>query len=138
MHRHAEGSFKEIETSKKVVAHLKEYGLEDHFIKPTAKTGLVVDIIGQSEEVEENKEKISCIALRADMDALPMPENNPHIEYQTVTDHAHMCGHDGHTTCLLGFAEFAIKNRHKLPQNKKIRLFFQPAEELIGGAKIMI
>lgn len=72
------------------------------------------------------------------MDALPMPEKNEGLEYQTETDHAHMCGHDGHTTCLLGFAEFAIKNRKKVPKNKTIRLYFQPAEELIGGAIKMV
>ena len=72
------------------------------------------------------------------MDALPMPEANTELSYRTITDHAHMCGHDGHTTCLLAFAEHAIKNRHRMPKDKKIRLFFQPAEELVGGAIEMI
>ena len=98
-----------------------------------------MDIVGTADEKQEEvKDIVDCIAIRADMDALPMPEKNPHIDYQSVTDHAHMCGHDGHTTCLLGLAEFAIKNRHKIPKSKKIRLFFQPAEELIGGAIKMV
>ena len=98
-----------------------------------------MDIVGTADiKEEEVKDKVNCIALRADMDALPMPENNPNIDYQSVTDHAHMCGHDGHTTCLLGFAEFAIKNRHKIPKNQKIRLFFQPAEERGLGARAMV
>jgi metal-dependent amidase/aminoacylase/carboxypeptidase family protein len=44
------------------------------------------------------------IAIRADMDALPMPENNQKLEYKSVTDHAHMCGHDGHVAMLLAAA----------------------------------
>ena len=47
---------------------------------------------------------LSMIALRADIDALPIPENNPHLEYRTQTKCAHMCGHDGHTATLLAFA----------------------------------
>lgn len=47
---------------------------------------------------------VSRIALRADMDALPMPENNPHLEYKTQTEFAHMCGHDGHMASLLALA----------------------------------
>jgi metal-dependent amidase/aminoacylase/carboxypeptidase family protein len=45
------------------------------------------------------------IALRADIDALPMPEDNPHLEYRSTTDFAHMCGHDGHTAMLLMAAQ---------------------------------
>jgi metal-dependent amidase/aminoacylase/carboxypeptidase family protein len=55
------------------------------------------------------------IALRADIDALPIPENNPHLEYKSQTKFAHMCGHDGHTVTLLCTAEALIKNRDKIP-----------------------
>lgn len=68
-----------------------------------AVTGLVVDITGKGEP-DETGSGISMIALRADMDALPIPENNPHLEYRTVTEFAHMCGHDGHMCSLLSAA----------------------------------
>lgn len=57
----------------------------------------MVDIKGKGEEKGEK----FCIAIRADIDALPMPEDNPHLEYKSTTQHAHMCGHDGHITMLL-------------------------------------
>ena len=58
------------------------------------------------------------------MDALPIPENNPTLEYKTITPYAHMCGHDGHMATLLASAEVIIKNRHKIPKGKKVRLLF--------------
>lgn len=71
------------------------------------------------------------------MDALNMPEMTDK-PYKTVTEWAHMCGHDGHTTILLAAAEILIKNRDKIPQGKTVRLFFQPAEEGAGGAVKMV
>jgi amidohydrolase len=78
------------------------------------------------------------IALRADMDGLPMPENNKHLPYRSQTEAAHMCGHDGHITILLAATEVLVKQRHKLSKDQTIRLLFQPAEEGPGGAKPMI
>ena len=78
------------------------------------------------------------IALRADIDALPMPENNPDLPYRSQTPFAHMCGHDGHIAMLLAGAEALIKHREKIPCGKGARLLFQPAEEGPGGAKPMI
>lgn len=100
-----------------------------------AGTGLVVDIVGRG-EISDNK--VKCIALRADMDALPIPENNPDLPYKTVTQSAHMCGHDGHMATLLAAAQVLIKHRQNIPKNQKIRLLFQPAEEGPGGALPMI
>ena len=71
------------------------------------------------------------------MDALLMKEETD-LEYSSVTEYAHMCGHDGHMATLLATAQFWIKNRHKIPKNKTIRLLFQPAEELAAGAQKMI
>ena len=65
------------------------------------------------------------IALRADIDALPMQENNKTLEYKSITQHAHMCGHDGHTVILLGVA--AELKQHSFKGS--IRLIWQPAEE---------
>ena len=64
------------------------------------------------------------IALRADMDGLPIPENNPHLPYKSKTEYAHMCGHDGHMTVLMCTAEVLCKNRDKIPANKTVRLLF--------------
>ncbi len=59
-----------------------------------------MDIEGQGEgNIPEGK--VKCVALRADMDALPIPENNPDLSYKTTTSSAHMCGHDGHMATLL-------------------------------------
>ena len=63
------------------------------------------------------------IAIRADMDGLPIPENND-IPYKTKTQYAHMCGHDGHMTTLLSTAQVLVKNKHKLPKGKTVRLLF--------------
>jgi len=57
------------------------------------------------------------VAIRADMDALPMPENNPNLDYRTVTDHAHMCGHDGHMAMLLAAAQVFHNKRHNIPSD---------------------
>jgi len=72
------------------------------------------------------------------MDGLPIPENNPHLEYKTMTDHAHMCGHDGHMATILSTAQVLCNNRDKIPRGKFVRLLFQPAEEGPGGALQMI
>ena len=89
-------------------------------IRKCAGTGLIVDIKGKGEP----KGKDFCIALRADIDALPMKENNPDLSYRSVNDAAHMCGHDGHSTCLLGGAANILDNIEKIPKNKTVRLLF--------------
>jgi len=100
IHKHAEGAFKEFRTAKLIKDTLIGYGLKEEHIKPCAGTGMVVDIYGLGEDVECDG-AIKSIALRADMDALPMPENNPDLDYKTCTDWAHMCGHDGHVATML-------------------------------------
>lgn len=112
--------------------------MEPEAIKNCIETGLVVDIRGTGPRSEnESEDTIDSIALRADMDALPMTENST-FEYKTITTWAHMCGHDGHMATILGVAQMIINNRQNIPSNKLIRLLFQPAEENIGGAKPMI
>ena len=58
------------------------------------------------------------------MDALEMEENNPDLPYKTKTDHAHMCGHDGHVATILATAQALQNNRDKIPSNKFVRLLF--------------
>lgn len=78
------------------------------------------------------------IALRTDIDALPIPENNDHLDYKSTTNFAHMCGHDGHMMTLMAAAEVFCKNRDKIPLDQTVRLLCQPAEEGPGGALPMV
>ncbi len=114
IHQNAELGFKEFRTSAKIKELLLAYGIEETAIKPCAGTGLVVDIEGTGDGAPVSS--VRTVALRADMDALPIPENNPTLPYKTQTDSAHMCGHDGHMATLLAAAEVLIKNRNKIPK----------------------
>lgn len=125
-HKHPELSFKEFRTSKIVAEKLKNFGIETK--KNIGKTGVVGILKG-----EKNG---PTIALRADMDALPIQETND-ISYKSVNKGImHACGHDAHTAMLLGAAEALSKMRHEI--KGEIRFIFQPAEEGFGGAKYMI
>ncbi|EAR99577.2 amidohydrolase (macronuclear) [Tetrahymena thermophila SB210] len=135
MHLNPETGFKEFQTQQNIKEYLLSIGIQENQIKVCAQTGLVVDIRGQAPSEGEDR----LIAFRADIDALSMKEDNPHLEYQSTNGAAHMCGHDGHTTCLLGFASLYMDILHKIPQNKVIRLLFQPSEEgPESGAFVMI
>ena len=76
-----------------------------------------------------------CIALRADMDALPIKEETA-LDYGSVNENMHACGHDAHAAMLLGVAKILKENEHLL--NGYVKLFFQPGEEGPGGAPVMI
>jgi metal-dependent amidase/aminoacylase/carboxypeptidase family protein len=67
--------------------------------------------------------------FRADIDALEMDEENFDLPYRSTIKCAHMCGHDGHTVCLLGFSALLMENIKNVPSNKTLRLLFQPCEE---------
>ncbi|MBP7184569.1 MAG: amidohydrolase [Saprospiraceae bacterium] len=128
LHTYPELSFQEFETSKFIEDKLLSYGINQ--ISRCAENGIVAIISGK------NPEK-NCIALRADMDALPILEQND-VPYRSVNDGVmHACGHDMHTSSLLGVAK--ILNLTKDDWEGTIKLIFQPAEEkLPGGASIMI
>lgn len=128
LHSHPELSFKEYDTAKYVAAVLKEIGLNP--IEGIAGTGVAVLIQGRNP-------KKKCIALRADMDALPIQETND-IPFKSINDGVmHACGHDVHTSSLLGSA--AILNDLKNEFEGTIKLIFQPGEEVApGGASMMI
>ena len=83
IHQNAEGGFKEIMTSKLVRETLESFGLVKHAIKSTSTTGLIVDVKGTAAPAEGEEEKM--YAFRADMDALPAPENNPELPYKSQT-----------------------------------------------------
>lgn len=127
LHAHPELSFKEFKTSKFVQQKLIEWGIEFEIM---ATTGVVGIIKGKS---PDNR----IVALRGDMDGLPIQEQNE-IEYRSKNEGImHACGHDVHTTCLLGAAK--ILNELKDEWEGTIKLIFQPGEEKNpGGASLLI
>ena len=127
LHQHPEIAFNEIWTSDFIAERLKEFGV-DEIHRGIAKTGIVAVIKGQ----EDNGKGIG---LRADMDALPIEEEND-IEYKSRNPGLmHACGHDGHSTMLLGAAKYLAETRNF---DGTVHLIFQPAEEVEGGAEIMV
>ncbi|ETV88107.1 hypothetical protein H257_01462 [Aphanomyces astaci] len=140
LHAFPELGFKETQTQSRVKQFLMEHAkIPEGSIRPCATTGLVVDIESSSSVPSTSSNNVTCIALRADMDGLPMTENNPHLPYRSQNAQcAHMCGHDGHMATLAGVAMVLYPRRHLLPQGTVVRLLFQPAEEGPGGAVPMI
>lgn len=127
LHAHPELSFHEYETSAFIKARLDEMGIS---WKPMAGTGVVALIKG-----EQSSDGV--IALRADMDALPITEANDVSYCSKKNGVMHACGHDVHTSSLLGTATILQSIRQKF--GGTIKLIFQPAEEkLPGGASLMI
>jgi amidohydrolase len=125
-HKYPELSFKEYLTSEFVARKLQEWGI-DHKTG-IAKTGIVATIPG--------KQPGPVLAIRADMDALPIQEDSE-VEYRSHHHGVmHACGHDGHTAIALGTAKYLAEHRSDFCGTVKI--IFQPAEEGPGGAKPMI
>ena len=125
-HKHPELSFKEKRTSRIVADRLNEFGIDVQ--RNIGKTGVIGTLNGNS--------KGKTIALRADMDALPMQETGD-VPYKSINDGVmHACGHDAHTAMLLGAAEALSEIKEKI--RGTIKFIFQPAEEGYGGAKFMI
>lgn len=126
IHKYPELSFQEHRTAELVATKLSSLGIEVQ--KGIGKTGVIGDLIGNGDG--------PTIALRADMDALPIQETGD-VSYKSVNNGImHACGHDGHVAMLLGAAEILSKQKNKL--NGNIRFIFQPAEEGEGGATYMI
>lgn len=125
LHMHPELSFEEFQTSQFIQNKLKAFGIHD--FKVVCQTG-IVGHIGPKEEV---------IAVRADIDALPILEANQ-VSYKSKNEGVmHACGHDVHTTCLLGVLKL-LKQKEK-DLKKGVRFIFQPGEEkLPGGASLLI
>ncbi len=125
IHKHPETAFEEERTAAIVAERLASWGVEVH--RGLAKTGVVGTLRSGASD--------RAIGLRADMDALDMDELNE-VPYRSV--HAgkmHACGHDGHTTMLLGAARYLAETR---AFDGAVQFIFQPAEELGGGARVMI
>ncbi|MFI9047734.1 amidohydrolase [Streptomyces sp. NPDC053427] len=126
LHRHPELGNQELRTTAVIKERLERAGLQPRVL--TTGTGLICDI-GTEPAAEEG----DLLALRADIDALPIPDTKTVGHASTVPGRAHACGHDVHTTVVLGaglvLAELARKQRLPRP----VRLLFQPAEEVLPG-----
>ena len=125
IHAHPELGFEEERTSAIVAKKLKEWGCE--VTTGIGKTGVVGTV-----RVGNNPR---AIGLRADMDALPMDEYNTFDHRSQNKGRMHACGHDGHTTMLLGAAKYLASTRNF---DGTVHFIFQPAEEGRGGAEAMV
>jgi amidohydrolase len=125
IHAHPEMGFQEHRTAAFVSSQLRQYGIEVH--EGVGKTGVV--------GVLRSGKGGRTVGLRADMDALPIVEANSFPHKSTRQGVMHACGHDGHTTMLLGAAKYLAATKRF---DGTVHFIFQPAEEGIGGAKAMI
>ena len=125
IHENPELGLQEFKTSALVAEKLRQWGYEVE--QGLATTGVVATLkVGDGEK---------SIGLRADMDALPIDENSGKPWASKHPGLMHACGHDGHTTILLGAARYFAETRRF---NGTLRLIFQPAEEMINGGEIMV
>ena len=129
LHSHPELSYKEYNSSKFVIKTLTDLGIESSLIGGTGVVGVIY--------ANHHEENTPCIALRAELDALPIQEENE-VSYKSKNNGVmHACGHDVHTSILLGVAEIINQNRDQLRQ--PVKLIFQPGEEKNpGGATYVI
>ena len=125
LHQHPELSFKEKMTSDYIASVLQSHDIEIH--RGLAVTGIIATVHGQRDG--------NVIGLRADMDALPIQELND-FSYKSVHEgKMHACGHDGHSTMLLGAAIYLKENNDF---SGTVHFIFQPAEEGGGGGRVMV
>ncbi|MGB1287587.1 MAG: M20 metallopeptidase family protein [Aggregatilineales bacterium] len=125
-HMHPELAFEEVRTAGIVAETLNDLGMEVQ--TGVGKTG----VIG----ILEGSEDGPTVLYRADMDALPIHEANETDYISQTPGKMHACGHDGHTAIALGVAKLFAKHRENL--SGRIKFVFQPAEEVVGGAKAMV
>ena len=126
IHRHPEVGFEEVRTAKLVADRLRSWGVE--VAEGIAKTGVVGTVKG-------NRPGQRAIGLRADLDALHIAEKTGNAYASEVSGKMHACGHDGHTTMLLGAAKYLSRHRDF---SGSVHFIFQPAEEGLGGGRVMV
>ena len=128
IHAHPELAFNETRTADIIARELAAYGLEVH--RGLAKTGVVGTL--------RKGNGARAIGLRADMDALPLDEKNDFAHRSRRQGTMHACGHDGHSTMLLGAARYLAEHRDRIDFDGTVHFIFQPAEEAEGGAAVML
>ncbi|MBN8905138.1 MAG: amidohydrolase, partial [Rhodospirillales bacterium] len=126
LHAHPELALQETRTSQVVQDKLRSFGV-DEVVTGLATTGVVGVIRGRGPG--------GAIGLRADMDALPLQEETGLAYASQNAGKMHACGHDGHTTMLLGAARYLAETRNF---DGTVYVIFQPAEENLGGGEIMV
>jgi hippurate hydrolase len=126
LHQHPETSYEEVWTSDFIAEKLQSFGIEIH--RGMGKTGIVGVLRGSGKATV-------AIGLRADMDALPMQEMNEFAHVSKTPGRMHACGHDGHSTMLLGAAQYLAETRNF---DGTVYFIFQPAEEGGNGGEAMI
>src|SRR6185437_1330280 len=126
IHAHPETAFEETRTAARVAELLESFGIAVE--RGVAKTGVIGTLKGSAPGAR-------AIALRADMDALHVHEKNGFEHASRNQGRMHACGHDGHTTMLLGAARYLAETRNFAGT---IHFIFQPAEENEGGARVMV
>jgi amidohydrolase len=126
-HEHPELGFEEIRTSRIVAQKLREFGC-DEVVEGFSKTGVVGVIHGSGKSGRS-------LGFRADMDALPLEELTGKPYASKTPGRMHACGHDGHTTMLLGAARYLAETRNF---DGTVYLIFQPAEENLAGGEVMV
>lgn len=128
IHQNPELSFKEFQTAEFIREKLREFGVDN--VQEIANTGTIALIKG-------NDPSSRCLGFRADIDALPIQEANE-VDYKSKNDGVmHACGHDVHSSILLGFAKWLCD--HKNQFEGTIKILFQPGEEVLpGGASLLI
>mmetsp|Transcript_67537 Transcript_67537/g.162137 ORF Transcript_67537/g.162137 Transcript_67537/m.162137 type:complete len:458 (-) Transcript_67537:19-1392(-) len=129
VHKNPEPGFKEVRTSGRIREVLQQFaGIPESQMRLSAITGLVIDVKGTGPA--NPSAPVKCVALRSDLDALTMTEDNDALPYRSVNKGiAHMCGHDGHIATLVGTAIMVQRRADKIPANCTVRFIFQPAEE---------
>lgn len=125
-HQHPELAFEEIRTSNMVADHLNALGMEVQ--RGVGQTG----VIGVLEGAQDGP----TVLVRADMDALPIHEENQTPYVSAIPNHMHACGHDAHTTIAMTVAQILAEKRDNLAG--RVKFIFQPAEEIGAGAQAMI
>jgi hippurate hydrolase len=125
LHAHPELAYEEVWTSDFIAEKLESFGIEVH--RGLGKTGVIGVLRGTGNGN-------AAIGLRADMDALPMQELNDFDHASQISGRMHACGHDGHSTMLLGAAQYLAETRNF---DGTVYFIFQPAEEEGAGAKAM-
>ena len=152
LHRHPELSFQEHSTADFICARLEEFGVSYHRLGSAGLgiVGVVNKSAGENNVANNaannatnnaanntpNNATQDAIGLRADIDALPIVENNTFAHHSVNEGVMHACGHDGHTAMLLGAAQYAAAHSEELQRD--VYFIFQPAEEMGGGAAKMI
>lgn len=126
LHRHPEIGWEEVRTSQKIADYCEKLGLS--VTRNAVKTGVVATLNGDRSG--------PGLALRADIDALPIQEETDVAHKSTVPGKAHLCGHDSHTAMLLGGAKLLARHKDRIPF--PVRFLFQPAEEVPNGGALKL